>query len=94
MKTINNNQEKPIKLEKIQTGLRMEKRLIKVLKAVAECHDLSLGELLESIVLHAFDDAPAFDENTLKHITQLKEIYGLNYDRHDSGLFQNMHRSE
>jgi len=94
MNSVNSNKEKKLKLERIQTGLRMEKRLIKVLKAVAEFHDLSLGEMLESIVLHAFDGAPAFDEKTLKHITQLKEIYGLNYERHDSGLFQNTNGSE
>ena len=88
MKSAVNNQEKTLKLERVQTGLRMEKKLIKVLKGVAECYDLSLGELLESIVLHAFDGAPAFDEKTLKHITQLKEIYGLEYERHDSRLFQ------
>jgi hypothetical protein len=88
MKLSRNNQEVPIKFERIQTGLRMEKRLIKVLKAVAEYHDLSLGELIESVVLHAFDAAPAFDKQTLRHISQLKEIYGLKYERHDSRLFQ------
>jgi len=94
MTTSNDNQAKPLKLERIQTGLRMEKKLIKVLKAVAEYHDLSLGELLESIVLHAFDGAPAFDEQTLIHINQLKDIYGLEYERHDSRLFQKTNNLE
>ncbi len=41
-------------VERVQTGVRMEKRLLKVLKGFAEYHDLSLGDLLEGIVLHAF----------------------------------------
>lgn len=82
-----------IPIERIQTGVRMEKRLVKVLKAVAEYHDLSLGELIESIVLHAFDEAPAFHEKTLEHIAQLKEIYGMNYERHDNQRFIDMSNS-
>jgi hypothetical protein len=79
-----------ISIERVQTGVRMEKRLVKVLKAVAEYHDLSLGELIESIALHAFDEAPAFHEKTLKHIAQLKEIYGMDYERHDNHRFIDM----
>jgi predicted DNA-binding ribbon-helix-helix protein len=47
-------------IERVQTGVRMEKRLLKVLKALAEFHDLTLGDLLEGIVLHAFDGKSAF----------------------------------
>jgi len=45
----------PLLVERVQTGVRIEKRLVKVLKAFAEYHDLTLGDLLEGIVLHAFD---------------------------------------
>ncbi|KZN61822.1 hypothetical protein N473_21785 [Pseudoalteromonas luteoviolacea CPMOR-1] len=76
------------KLERVQTGLRMEKRLVKVLKATAELYDMSLGEMIESIALHAFDGAPAFEEDAIKKISKFKEIYGLEYERHDSRLFQ------
>src|SRR5690349_659269 len=65
---------------RVQTGMRMEKRMLKVLKALAEYHDLSLGELLEGIVLHAFANRPPFSADTLQRIVQLKEVYGMAYD--------------
>ena len=67
-------------IERIQTGVRMEKRMVKVLKALAEYHDLSLGDLLEGIVLHAFANQPPFSAQTLHRIAQLKDIYGMDYD--------------
>ena len=45
----------PVVVERVQTGVRMEKRMLKVLKAVAEQKDMTLGDLLEGIVLHAFE---------------------------------------
>src|SRR5689334_10918019 len=65
---------------RVQTGMRMEKRMVKVLKALAEYHDLSLGELLEGIVLHAFADRTPFSPDTLQRIAQLKDVYGMDYD--------------
>jgi hypothetical protein len=67
-------------VERVQTGVRMEKRLVKVLKALAELYDLSLGDLLEGIVLHAFDGKCPFSEETLRRIADLKRIYGLDLD--------------
>ncbi|MEM7159720.1 MAG: hypothetical protein AAF799_43165 [Myxococcota bacterium] len=58
----------------------MEKRLIKVLKALAEYHDLSLGDLLEGIVLHAFEAKSPFGPDTIARIEQLKSVYGLDLD--------------
>jgi hypothetical protein len=58
----------------------MEKRLLKVLRALADYHDLSLGDLLEGIVLHAFDGKCPFGAPNLKRIKELKEFYGLNLD--------------
>jgi hypothetical protein len=55
----------------------MEKRLVKVLKAVAEYRDLSLGDLLEGIVLHAFEGKAPFGAETMRRIAELKKIYGL-----------------
>jgi hypothetical protein len=66
-----------LEIERVQTGVRLEKRLLKVLKALAELKDLSLGDLLEGIVLHAFEGVPPFSEATLKEIEQLRGIYGL-----------------
>jgi hypothetical protein len=67
-------------VERVQTGVRMEKRLVKVLKALAELYDLSLGDLLEGIVLHAFDGRAPFTEESLRRIADLKRIYGLDLD--------------
>ena len=66
-------------VERVQTGVRMEKRMVKVLKALAEYLDISLGELLEGIVLHAFESKPPFSEETLRRIARLKEVYGMEY---------------
>lgn len=66
-------------IERIQTGARMEKRMVKVLKGLAEYLDISLGDLLEGIVLHAFADKTPFSPQTLERITLLKEIYGMDY---------------
>jgi len=70
----------PISIARLQTGVRLEKRLLKVLKALAEYHDLTLGDLLEGIVLHAFEGKCPFDEESLRRIADLKRIYNLNLD--------------
>ena len=64
-------------IERVQTGVRLEKRLLKVLKGLAECLDLSLGDLLEGIVLHAFEGKTPFGDRALKQIAQLRQVYGL-----------------
>jgi hypothetical protein len=69
-----------ILVERVQTGVRLEKRLLKVLKALADYHDLTLGDLLEGIVLHAFDGKCAFEKKSLTLIGELKRIYGLDLD--------------
>jgi hypothetical protein len=66
-----------VEIERVQTGVRIEKRLLKVLKALAELKDMSLGDLLEGIVLHAFEGKTPFTRETLREIEQLKKIYGL-----------------
>ena len=71
-------------VERVQTGVRMEKRLLKVLKGLAELKDLSLGDLLEGIVLHAFEGKAPFSPATLKEIEQLKHLYGLKLKATDS----------
>jgi hypothetical protein len=67
-------------VERVQTGVRMEKRILKVLKAFAEYHDLSLGDLLEGIVLHAFDGKTPFSAASLARIRELKKFYELDLD--------------
>jgi len=74
----------PVEVERVQTGVRIEKRLLKVLKAVAELKDLSLGDLLEGIVLHAFEGKSPFRPETLREIEKLRAIYGLTLRATDS----------
>ena len=69
-----------IAVERVQTGVRLEKRLVKVLKALAAYKEMTLGDLIEGIVLHAFDGKPAFSEATLRQIGEMKRIYGLELD--------------
>src|ERR1700760_499162 len=69
---------------RVQTGVRIEKRLLKVLKALAELKDLSLGDLLEGIVLHALEGVAPFSEATLREIDQLKKVYGMGLKATDS----------
>ena len=71
-------------VERVQTGIRVEKRLLKVLKAVAEDHDLTLGDLLEGIVLHAFEGKAPFSRASLAKIGKFKELYGLDLGAGDS----------
>ena len=73
-----------IEIERVQTGVRIEKRLLKVLKAVSELKDMTLGDLLEGIVLHAFEGQAPFSEATLKEIEQFRKIYGLTLKASDS----------
>ncbi len=68
-------------VERTQTGVRMEKRILKVLKGLAEYFDITLGDLLEGIVLHAFEGkAPPFQEEHLRVIADLKRVYSLDLD--------------
>lgn len=73
-----------VEVERMQTGVRIEKRLLKVLKGLAELKDMSLGDLLEGIVLHAFEGKTPFSPQTLKEIEQLRNIYGLTLRASDS----------
>ena len=78
-----------VTVERTQTGVRIEKRILKVLKAVAEYHDMTLGDLLEGIVLHAFDGKTPFSGATLERIKEFKRLYGLDLDaRHSHKLIE------
>ena len=69
-----------IVIERVQTGVRIEKRLLKVLKALAEYCDMTLGDLLEGILLHALEGKCAFGPETLRQIEAMRKIYGLDLD--------------
>ena len=75
---------KKLEIERIQTGVRMERRIVKVLKVLAEYKNLTLGDLLEGIVLHAFEGKTPFGAETLRKITELKAVYELDLDARSS----------
>jgi hypothetical protein len=77
-----------IEVERVQSGVRMEKRLLKVLKAFAELKDITLGDLLEGIVLHAFEGKAPFGKESLRQIGELKKIYGMTLRAVDSHKLQ------
>ena len=71
-------------ITRTQTGVRLESRLLKVLKALATELDMSLGDLLEGIVLHAFEGKAPFSAATLRKVKALKAVYGLDLSAKDS----------
>ncbi len=75
-------------IERTQTGVRIEKSLLKVLKGLAEYLDISLGDLLEGIVLHAFDGQAPFSERTIATINKLKSVYKCPLTAADSHKMQ------
>jgi hypothetical protein len=72
------------RIERVQTGMRLEKRLVKVLKGLAEYLDLSLGDLVEGMLLHGLEGKVALGEETLRQVERLREIYGLDLTAEDS----------
>ncbi len=83
---MNKNNER--KIERTQTGVRIEKRILKVLKGFAGYHDISLGDLIEGIVLHTFEGKAPFSEKSLKKIEELKKVYNLDLTAEDSHKLQ------
>lgn len=71
-------------IERVQTGVRLERRLLKVLKSLAEYLDLSLSDLIEGMALHAFEGQAPFSPATLEKIAALKAVYGLDLTAADS----------
>lgn len=74
------------KIERVQTGIRLEKRLLKVLKGLAEQLDMSVGDLVEGMALHCFEGKPPFSGETLTKIDQLKAVYDLDWTTADSHI--------
>ncbi|MEM9056352.1 MAG: hypothetical protein AAGD86_02680 [Pseudomonadota bacterium] len=76
------------RVERVQTGVRIEKRILKVAKGIAEMHDMSLGDLLEGVLLHAYEGKCAFGQPTIERIAKLRDVYGLDLDAADSHRLQ------
>jgi hypothetical protein len=76
--------QSPKRIERVQIGARMEKRLVKVLRGLADYLDLSLGDLLEGITLHALEGKAPFSAETLSHIKRFRTVHGLTLTAKDS----------
>jgi hypothetical protein len=74
----------PIPVTRVQTGVRLEASMLNVLKALAALKGMTLGDLLEGVVLHAFEGECAFSDETLVQIRDLKKVYGLKLKASDS----------
>lgn len=72
------------KVDRVQTGVRIEKRLLKVLKAVAAYKEISVSDLLEGIILHSFENKSPFEPETLKLIETLRKAYDMDIAAEDS----------
>lgn len=91
-----------LNIERVQLGVRMEKRMVKVLKGLAEFNGVSLGHLLENIVLHSFEPMPGEEgewsasphgKKALTAISDLKRVYGMDFDTHASHKFMETTRA-
>ena len=74
----------PTIVTRVQTGVRIEKHILKVLKAIAEYHEITLGDVIEGIVLHAFEGRPPFEQEGLVRIREFRRIYGLDLSAVDA----------
>ena len=82
---------KKVQVERIQTGMRIEKRILKTLKALAEYLDMTLGDLIEGIVLHAFDGKVPFSKEVIDKIQEIKKVYDLDLNAsHSHKLIEKM----
>ena len=55
-----------------------------MLKGLAEYFDISLGELIEGVSLHALEGKTPFESRTLDVIGDLRKVYGLSLTAADS----------
>ncbi len=87
--TTKHTAEGKIRVERVQTGVRIEKRMLKVLKGLAEYLDMSLGDLIEGLVLHAFDGNPSpLNDDLRQRVAALKQVYEMDYDSNMAHQFE------
>ena len=72
------------RVARVQTGIRIEKRILKVLKSIAAHKEMGLGDLIEGIVLHSFEGLPPFGPESLEFIRQMRTAHGLDLTAADS----------
>jgi hypothetical protein len=66
--------------ERVQTGIRMRRPLLKAIKALAEYYDLSGEELVEHVLLASLLGVP-LDAAAQARAAELMRFYGVEVDR-------------
>lgn len=86
------NQGPPIRIERVDVPVRLEKRLAALLADLAEHKGMSISGTLEETLLHTFERvgdsvASPHTSATLDYIEKLKKKHGIDYDTHGSYRF-------
>jgi uncharacterized glyoxalase superfamily protein PhnB len=84
--------EPPLKIDRVDVPVRLEKRLAALLYDLAAHKRMSLSSCLEEILLHTNEPlgdgvASPHSKRTLKYIEDLKVKHGIDYDSHASYRF-------
>jgi hypothetical protein len=74
-------------IERVDVPVRLEKRLAALLTDLARHKRMSLTGCLEETLLHTLDGVGPHTASDLRHIQQLKQKHGIDYDSHASYRF-------
>jgi catechol 2,3-dioxygenase-like lactoylglutathione lyase family enzyme len=77
----------PIRIERVDVPVRLEKRLAALLQDLAKHKRMSVNSCLEEMLLHTNDGVGPHTQTTLHHIQELKKKHGIDYDSHGSYRF-------
>ena len=82
----------PLKIQRVEVPVRLEKRLAALLHDLAEYKRMSLNSCLEEILLHTTEPlgdgvASPHTSGQLAYIQELKKKHGIDYDSHASYRF-------
>ena len=77
----------PVKIERVNVPVRLEKRLAALLQDLAKHKRMSIDSCLEEMLLHTNEGVGHHTQTTLHYIQELKKKHGINYDCHASYRF-------
>jgi catechol 2,3-dioxygenase-like lactoylglutathione lyase family enzyme len=77
----------PVKIQRVDVPVRLEKRLAALLDDLAKRKRMSVNSCLEEMLLHANEGVGPHTKTTLHYIQELKKKHGIDYDCHASYRF-------
>jgi catechol 2,3-dioxygenase-like lactoylglutathione lyase family enzyme len=77
----------PVKIERVNVPVRLEKRLAALLQDLAKHKRMSIDSCLEEMLLHTNEGVGPHTQTTLHYIQELKKKHGIDYDCHASYRF-------